>query len=53
MDLKAEIADWPVGSAAVAVIGPSGVLDVLDDGAVHRWASLTKVITALTVLDAS
>jgi len=53
MDLKAEIADWPVGSASVAVIGPSGVLDVLDDGAVHRWASLTKVITALTVLDAS
>lgn len=53
MDLKAEIADWPVGSASVAVIGPQGVIDIVDDGAVHRWASLTKILTALTVLDAS
>jgi len=53
MDLQAEIADWPVGSASVAVIGPQGVIDMLDDGQVHRWASLTKILTALTVLDAS
>lgn len=53
MDLQAEIADWPVGSASVAVIGPQGVLDVADDGKAHKWASVTKIITALTVLDAS
>lgn len=51
MDLAGEIADWPVGSASVAVIGPSGVLDVVDDGRSYPWASVTKVITALTVLD--
>ena len=53
MDLSAELADWPVGSASVAVIGPAGVLDFVDDGQVHPWASVTKVLTALTVLDAT
>ena len=53
MDLRAEIADWPVGSASVAVIGPDGVLDLVDDGRAHPWASVTKVITTLTVLDAT
>lgn len=53
MDLKAEIADWPVGSASVAVVGPGGILDVVDDGSAHPWASVTKVISALTVLDAT
>ena len=32
MDLAARLATWPVGSANVAVIGRSGVLDVVDDG---------------------
>ena len=53
MDLRAELADWPVGSASVAVIGPAGVLDMVDDGRSHPWASVTKVMTALTVLDAT
>ena len=53
MDLKAEIADWPVGSASVAVIGPQGLLDVVDDGQAPKWASVTKILTALTVLDAT
>jgi CubicO group peptidase (beta-lactamase class C family) len=53
MDLRAEIADWPVGSASVAVIGPGGILDLVDDGLAHPWASVTKVISALTVLDAT
>jgi len=53
MDLRAEIADWPVGSASVAVIGPAGILDVVDDGQVHPWASVTKVISVLAVLDAT
>jgi CubicO group peptidase (beta-lactamase class C family) len=51
MDLRAELADWPVGSASAAVIGPSGVLDVVDDRQTYPWASVTKIITALTVLD--
>ena len=53
MDLQAEIADWPVGSASVAVIGPQGVIDLVDDGRSHPWASVTKILTALTILDAS
>lgn len=53
MDLRAEIADWPVGSATVAVIGPTGVLDMVDDGQSYAWASVSKVVTALTVLDAT
>jgi len=51
VDLHAEIADWPVGSASVAVIGPGGVLDMADSGESYPWASVTKVLTALTVLD--
>ena len=50
MDLRAELADWPVGSASAAVIGPAGVLDIGRRRQL-RWASVTKVITALTVLD--
>src|SRR4029077_7793280 len=41
------------GSASVAVIGPAGVLDMVDDGQSYPWASVTKVLTALTVLDAT
>jgi len=51
MDLRAELADWPVGSASVAVIGPDGVLDMVDDGQRYPWASVTKVLTAIAVLD--
>ncbi len=53
MDLRAEITDWPVGSASVAVVGPAGVLEMIDDGQAYPWASVTKVVTALTVLDAT
>ncbi len=54
MDLSAEVADWPVGGLAVAVLGPSGVLDRYETrpGASFEWASVTKIVTALTVLDA-
>lgn len=51
MDLSAELADWPVGSAAAAVIGPAGVLDISGDDRPYPWASVTKMITSLTVLD--
>ena len=51
MDLRAELADWPVGSASAAVIGPAGVLDMVDDGQSYPFASVTKVLTAIAVLD--
>ncbi len=51
MDLAAEVATWPVKSASVAVVGPGGVIDIHDDGHVRQWASVTKVLSALTVLD--
>jgi CubicO group peptidase (beta-lactamase class C family) len=53
MDLRAELADWPVGSASAAVIGPDGDLDMVDDGRIYRWASATKMVTAIAVLDGS
>lgn len=52
MDLAALIGAWPVGSASVAVVGPDGVIDQVDDGASRPWASVTKIVSALTVLDA-
>ncbi|MBM9477258.1 beta-lactamase family protein [Nakamurella flavida] len=56
MDLRQQLEHWPVGSAAVAVVGPGGVLASVTVGtptARFRWASVTKVLTALTVLDAA
>jgi CubicO group peptidase (beta-lactamase class C family) len=55
MDLQAQIADWPVGRVAVAVLGPQGVLDRYETcggSTVFEWKSVTKLLTALTVLDA-
>ncbi len=54
MDLRTEVRDWPVERAAVAVIGRSGLLDRLEvgGGGEFQWASVTKLLTALTVLDA-
>jgi CubicO group peptidase (beta-lactamase class C family) len=53
IDLEEELADWPVGSAVAAVIGPAGILSIHDDGERYRWASVTKLLTALVVLDAA
>lgn len=52
-DLRQRIAAWPVGSAAVAVVDTSGVRAVAGAGAPYPWASVTKVVTALAVLDAA
>ena len=54
MNLSAEVADWPVGALAVAVVGPTGVLDRFETRphGSFAWASVTKIVTALTVLDA-
>ncbi|SDO75650.1 CubicO group peptidase, beta-lactamase class C family [Nakamurella panacisegetis] len=54
LDLKSEVADWPVGRVAVAVVGPGGVLARYETGGGttrFAWASVTKVLTALAVLD--
>jgi CubicO group peptidase (beta-lactamase class C family) len=42
---------WGADHAAAAVVGPAGVLATHGDpGLVFRWASVTKIATALTVL---
>ncbi len=58
LDLRDETSDWPVGALAVAILGPAGVIDRLDTAATDvepprhfAWASVTKLLTALTVLD--
>ena len=48
----AQVGSWPVPTAAVAVVGPAGVLastGPLD--APFPWASVTKLLTALAALD--
>ena len=52
MDLAHELAQCPVNSAAAAVIGPDGMIAAHDTRERYRWASVTKIATALTVLDA-
>lgn len=48
--LAAELEAWP-GQAGLAVIGPEGVLGRAGDlAAVWPWASVTKLVSALTVL---
>jgi CubicO group peptidase (beta-lactamase class C family) len=50
-DVLDQIADWPVSTAAAAVVGPSGVLasyGPMDDP--FRLASVTKPLAALAIL---
>lgn len=52
MDLAAAVRDWPVKSASVAVVtARDGVVAIHNDGHRHAWASVTKIASALTVLD--
>src|SRR5436190_4397378 len=46
------LAGWPVGTAAVAVIDASGVVDAVGLDTEQRWASVTKPLTALAALTA-
>jgi CubicO group peptidase (beta-lactamase class C family) len=41
---------WPVQTAAVAVVGPEGVRDRVGPDVALPWASVTKLVSALTVL---
>lgn len=49
--LQDELATWPVGSAAVTVVDGGGVVARHGPDGEFRWASLTKLLTALVVLD--
>lgn len=51
VDLAAEVAQWPVGSASVAVVDADGIVAMHDGGPSYKWASVTKIASALTVLD--
>ena len=49
----AAIDDWGAEHAAAAVIGPAGIVASHGDlDRTFRWASVTKLVTALAVLDA-
>lgn len=50
--LGEELASWP-GSSSAAVVGPSGVLASAGPDEVRPWASVTKLLAALTILRAS
>lgn len=49
MSALAQVDGWPVGAAAVAVLGPAGeIVDARGDRQRgFEWASLTKVVTAM------
>lgn len=47
----AQVDTWDAEHAAAAVVGPDGTVAVHgDDRRVHRWASVTKLVTALATL---
>jgi CubicO group peptidase (beta-lactamase class C family) len=46
------VAGWPVGNAAVAVTDAGRTLATTGGDDLFRWASITKLLTALTVLSA-
>jgi CubicO group peptidase (beta-lactamase class C family) len=46
-----QVTEWPVPNTAVAVVDREGILDSRGPGLAFPWASVTKLLTALTVLD--
>lgn len=51
-DVLAQLEQWP-GSPSLVVVGAEGVLGSHDEGRVYQLASVTKLLTALTVLVAA
>lgn len=51
-DVLVQLAQWP-GAPSLVVVGAEGVLGSHDEGGVYRLASVTKLLTALTVLVAA
>lgn len=52
MNALKQVTRWPVPAAAVAVVGPGGVVASTGYDVEFAWASVTKLLTALAVLDA-
>ncbi|GGL96645.1 serine hydrolase domain-containing protein [Nakamurella endophytica] len=52
LDLVSATAGWPVGERAVGVLDAGGVRARSGPDTVFDWASVTKLLTCLTVLDA-
>jgi CubicO group peptidase (beta-lactamase class C family) len=51
VDVLRQIDDWPADNAAAGVVGPEGVVGWHGDDALEfRWASVTKLVTALAAL---
>lgn len=48
-DVLVQLKHWP-GAPSLAVVGPEGILGCHDEGRVYRLASVTKLLTALTLL---
>jgi CubicO group peptidase (beta-lactamase class C family) len=46
-----QVATWPADNAAVAVVDADGVLASYGPDRDYAWASVTKLVSALTVLD--
>ncbi len=53
MEALRQIEEWGAAHAAAAVLAPGRVLGRHGNGHVYRWASVTKVVTALAVLVAA
>lgn len=51
--LQEELARWPEGAAGAAVVDENGLLAAAGDDGPFSWASVTKVLTSLTVLHAA
>ncbi|OUM45541.1 serine hydrolase domain-containing protein [Arthrobacter sedimenti] len=51
-EVSLQLQQWP-GDPSLAVVGENGVLGCHDSGRVYRLASVTKLLTALTVLSAA
>lgn len=51
-ELAAEVAQWP-GRTAVAVLDHDGLLAHAGRDSTYRWASVSKVVTGLCVVDAA
>lgn len=49
--LVEELASWPGTRSAVAVVDQAGGVTTHGDPGAHPWASVSKLLTALTVLD--
>jgi CubicO group peptidase (beta-lactamase class C family) len=52
MNALKQVTRWPVPAAAVAVVDPGGVVASSGSDVEFAWASVTKLLTALAVLDA-